>query len=127
MSDWGSGKRAIVPGGLILVLGALGLYLTGVRQDAERSRLEPGLRACIEVMGIYAGLDYDGAEAHSASSVEKAGAELARVGRPYPRLLSLVEAIENSRRELLSGEQAGAAIALSRECQGIGWSPPIRP
>ena len=128
MSARWSARTAIAAGLIVLAAGALGIYLNGVRQDAERSRLEPGVRACMEVMGIYNGLDYDGAEVHAGPSVERAGAELARVADPYPRLLSLVKAIENSRRELLSGERAGAAgHAISRECRGIGWNPPTHP
>ncbi len=128
MSTWRHGRRAIGTAGLIcLVVGALAIYLVGVRHDAERSRLEPGLRACMEVMGVYDWLDYDGAEAHAAPTVEDSGRDLALVAGRYPRLVSLVKTIENSRRELLSGQVGIAARALSRECQDIGWRPSTRP
>ena len=117
-----------MPVGLILLMtGALVTYLLGVRHDAENSRMEPGLRACIEVMGVYDSLDYDGAEVHAATRVETSGRDLARVAGRSPRLVSVVRLLENSRRELLSGQVGESARALSRECQGIGWSPSTRP
>lgn len=107
---------------LITVVVGLVIYLGAPSDPKSNSPTQAGLAACVEAMrGMNSASDRSVSAGQAAVSMAAAGERLAHVAVDYPRLATVVLAIEQARKEVVAGQPNGPfGQALVRECQSLG-------
>lgn len=109
---------------MVVVTAAVGfvIYLGAPSDPDSESPTRAGLAACVDAMqAMNSASDKSRSVTDASGSMAAAGERLAPVAADYPRLATVVLAIEQARKEVVAGQPNGPfGQALARECQSFG-------